>query len=101
MDPLSRQGWDVYRDAVNTPAFLKALPDIGEKRGLDIGCGEGHNTRLFAQRGARMSAIDIAPAFIRFAADVERKEKITASDMPSRALWSCPLRPGSSTLLPR
>jgi len=69
---LARQGWDVYRDALNTPAFLELLPDIVGKRGLDVGCGEGHNTRLFAGRGAKMFAIDIAPTFIRFASEMER-----------------------------
>jgi trans-aconitate methyltransferase len=68
---LSRQGWDVYRAAVNTPAFLKMLPDVTAKKGLDIGCGEGHNTRLLAARGARMFAVDIAPGFIRSAAEVD------------------------------
>ena len=72
---LSRQGWDVYRDAVNTPAFLDLLPDVTGKKGLDVGCGEGHNTRLFAQRGAQMFAVDIAPTFVRFAAEMERREK--------------------------
>ena len=67
---LSRQGWDVYRDAVNTPAFLDLLPDVTGMRGLDVGCGEGHNTRLFARRGARMVAVDIAPTFVRAAAEV-------------------------------
>lgn len=69
---LARQGWDVYRDAVNTPAFLELLPDLTGKRGLDVGCGEGHNTRLFAQRGAQMFAIDVAPTFVRFAVEMER-----------------------------
>jgi ubiquinone/menaquinone biosynthesis C-methylase UbiE len=71
---LSRQGWDVYRDAVNTPAFLDLLPDVTGKSGLDVGCGEGHNTRLFAERGARMFAIDVAPTFVRLAAEMETKE---------------------------
>ena len=70
---LARQGWDVYRDIVNTPAFLDLLPDVGGKEGLDVGCGEGHNTRLIADLGARMSAIDIAPTFIHFAEESERK----------------------------
>ncbi len=72
---LARQGWDVYRDAVNTPAFLDLLPDVAGKKGLDVGCGEGHNTRLLAQRGARMFAVDVAPAFVRFAAEMEREER--------------------------
>lgn len=66
---LARQGWDVYRDAVNTPAFLELLPEIRGLTGLDIGCGEGNNTRLITQRGARMFAVDIAPGFVRAAAE--------------------------------
>ena len=62
---LSRQGYDVYRDLFNTPAFLEMLPEVGGLTGLDLGCGEGHNTRLLAQRGARMRAIDVAPTFVR------------------------------------
>jgi SAM-dependent methyltransferase len=65
---LSRQGYDIYRDGLNTPAFLAALPDIAGLTGLDVGCGEGHNTRLLAARGARLVGVDISPAFIRFAA---------------------------------
>jgi SAM-dependent methyltransferase len=71
---LARQGWDVYRDAVNTPAFLDVLPDVTGKRGLDVGCGEAHNTRLFARRGARMFAIDVAPTFVRLAAEMEQAQ---------------------------
>jgi len=68
---LARQGWDVYRDFVNTPAFLRLLPDVAGLRGLDVGCGEGHNTRLFRDRGAQMFAVDIAPTFVRVAAEME------------------------------
>ncbi len=70
---LSRSGWDVYRDALNTPAFMELLPDIAGLTGLDIGCGEGANTRLLAQNNARMTAIDIAPTFIRHARQAEQK----------------------------
>jgi SAM-dependent methyltransferase len=72
----SRAGYDVYRDALNTPAFLAMLPDIGGLRGLDIGCGEGSNTRKLAQLGARMHAIDIAPTFIRHARDTEKADPL-------------------------
>lgn len=50
---LARAGYDVYRDHFNSPAFLELLPDVRGLAGLDIGCGEGHNTRLLARRGAR------------------------------------------------
>lgn len=68
---LSRSGYDVYRDFLNTPAFFSLLPDVKALSGLDIGCGEGHNTRLLAGRGAHVSAIDISEAFIRFAKQQE------------------------------
>jgi SAM-dependent methyltransferase len=63
----SRAGYDVYRDALNTPAFLSILPPVDGLEGLDIGCGEGTNTRKLAARGARMRAVDIAPTFIAHA----------------------------------
>ena len=64
---LARAGWDVYRDLVNTPAFFEMLPDVSGLRGLDVGCGEGYNTHLLAERGAAVCAVDIAPTFVRAA----------------------------------
>jgi ubiquinone/menaquinone biosynthesis C-methylase UbiE len=64
---LARAGFDVYRDQLNTPAFLELLPPVAGLQGLDLGCGEGFNTRLVAKRGATMTGIDIAAVFIRHA----------------------------------
>lgn len=69
---LARAGFDIYRDYLNTPAFLKILPDVKGLHGLDIGCGEGNNTRLLAQRGATMDAVDIAGNFIIRAIEEEK-----------------------------
>jgi SAM-dependent methyltransferase len=66
---LSRGGFDVYRDLVNTPAFLTMLPDVAGQVGLDLGCGEGHNTAMTAGRGARMVGVDISAAFARATKD--------------------------------
>jgi ubiquinone/menaquinone biosynthesis C-methylase UbiE len=68
---LSRAGYDVYRDSFNTPAFLDMLPDVTGMHGLDIGCGEGSNTRLIAGRGARVTAIDVSRRFVERARDAE------------------------------
>jgi SAM-dependent methyltransferase len=73
---LSRAGYDVYRDLVNTPAFLTMLPDVAEASGLDVGCGEGHNTRLLAQRGAQMTGIDLAGRFLAAAMAEERRQPL-------------------------
>jgi ubiquinone/menaquinone biosynthesis C-methylase UbiE len=68
---LARAGYDVYRDHFNTPVFFEMLPDVSGLLGLDIGCGEGHNTRLLAGRGAHMTAIDIAHKFVAHAKNAE------------------------------
>ncbi|MBY4629266.1 class I SAM-dependent methyltransferase [Rhizobium croatiense] len=67
----SRAGYDKYRDALNTPAFLNMLPPVAGLAGLDLGCGEGFNTRAVARLGARMTGLDIAPTFIRYARESE------------------------------
>jgi SAM-dependent methyltransferase len=72
----SRAGYDVYRDYVNTPRFLALLPPVEGLAGLDIGCGEGTNTRELARLGARMHAIDIAPTFVKHARDAERDDPL-------------------------
>jgi len=69
---LSRQGYDRFRIHFNTPSFMRILPVIKGLSGLDIGCGEGCNTRLLAQQGASMTGIDIAPTFVRYARQAER-----------------------------
>ena len=73
---LSRAGYDRSRDTFNTPQFLDMLPEVRGLAGLDIGCGEGHNTRLVARRGARMTAIDISPKFLQYALQSERDEPL-------------------------
>src|SRR5262245_1869850 len=73
---LARAGYDVYRDYLNTPAFLAMLPNVAGLAGLDVGCGEGHNTRLLARRGARMTAIDVAENFVAHASQSERDDPL-------------------------
>lgn len=86
---LVRSGHDVYRDWLNTPRFLELLPDVKGKAGLDIGCGEGANTRCVAELGATMKAIDISETFIQHAkqAENDKSENIEytcakAQDLP-------------------
>jgi ubiquinone/menaquinone biosynthesis C-methylase UbiE len=73
---LARAGYDVYRNHLNTPAFFTLLPDVAGLTGLDIGCGEGYNTRLLAQRGALVTGIDIAETFIAHARQTEVQEPL-------------------------
>src|SRR5205807_4731180 len=61
---------------LNTPAFFAMLPDVEGLAGLDIGCGEGYNTRLLARRGARVTGIDIAQVFIAHAQAAEKETSL-------------------------
>ena len=72
----ARAGYDVYRDALNTPTFLAMLPPLSGLHGLDVGCGEASNTRELARLGARMHAIDIAPTFVRHAQATEASDPL-------------------------
>jgi SAM-dependent methyltransferase len=65
------------------------LPPVHGLCGLDIGCGEGSNTRKLVRLGASMLAIDVAPTFIRYARDAERADPLgiaylvaDAADLP-------------------
>jgi ubiquinone/menaquinone biosynthesis C-methylase UbiE len=69
-------GYDRCRDLINSPAFFKMLPDILNLKGLDIGCGEGYNTRIAAKKGARMTAIDISEVFIKYAKEKEQQKPL-------------------------
>jgi SAM-dependent methyltransferase len=86
---LSRAGFDRYRDLVNTPAFFRLLPPVGGLTCLDLGCGEGHNTRLLAGQGACVAALDVAESFITAAAGQDRSRiRYTVGDgtaLPFRA----------------
>src|SRR2546427_11085221 len=73
---LARAGYDVYRDRVNTPAFFAMLPEVRGLRGLDVGCGEGNNTRLVAKRGAAMTAVDISETFVNHARQGESESPV-------------------------
>lgn len=62
-----RAGFDTYRDHFTFPAFVASLPDLAGLRIVDFGCGEGSNTRRFAQLGARMTGIDISQGMLDLA----------------------------------
>jgi len=72
---LTRAGYDFYRDKFNTPAFMDFLPEVHGLDGIDIGCGEGYNTRLLVERGAKMVAIDISRVFIQHASEIPSRER--------------------------
>lgn len=74
-----RDGHDIYRELFTFPAMRAALPDIAGLKLADFGCGEGANTREFAQMGARMTGIDLAERMIAMASAAERAEPLGIS----------------------
>jgi SAM-dependent methyltransferase len=76
---LVRAGYDIYRDDLNTPAFLTMLPEVVGLAGLDVGCGEGHNTRVLAEHGARMTGVDISLSLISHAREAEKAHPLGIS----------------------
>jgi ubiquinone/menaquinone biosynthesis C-methylase UbiE len=83
---MARAGYDKCRDLYNTPTFLGILPEVRGLSGLDIGCGEGANTRRLAGLGARMTGIDIAPTFIRYARQAEAETPLGIAYQEASAL---------------
>ncbi len=49
------------------PRLLAYAGDVAGRRVLDAGCGEGHIARMLAQRGAEVTAIDLAPRLLTIA----------------------------------
>lgn len=74
-----RAGWDRYREDFNNPMFLAFLPELAGRSAIDLGCGEGRNTREFAQRGARMTGVDVSKKMIEAAVAAEAQEPLGIS----------------------
>jgi 2-polyprenyl-3-methyl-5-hydroxy-6-metoxy-1,4-benzoquinol methylase len=71
-----RTGKDWTRLEMNNPAMFEMLGDIRGKKVLDLGCGEGFNTRLMARKGAVVTGIDFSREIIKFAIEEENRESL-------------------------
>lgn len=65
---------DYFRDEMNNPAMLELLGDIRGKRILDLGCGEGDNSRIMVRKGAKVTGVDFSKKMIDFAIQQEKNE---------------------------
>jgi 2-polyprenyl-3-methyl-5-hydroxy-6-metoxy-1,4-benzoquinol methylase len=85
-----RSGFDLYRELYTLPAFLDFMPSIAGKQVIDLGCGEGSNTRRFAQLGGTMTGIDLSPEMIKRARQREEEAPlgITYGSRPSMSVNS-------------
>jgi SAM-dependent methyltransferase len=71
-----RAGYDRYRELFTLPAFIEFIPSLSGLQVLDLGCGEGHNTRVLARLGAAMTGVDIAERMIAAARTAEAEERL-------------------------
>ena len=74
---FSNSGNNIHRDFLDTPKFLEFLPkNVKKLHALDVGCGDGYNTRLVAKLGVEIIGIDISEGMIEYARNREDKENL-------------------------
>jgi ubiquinone/menaquinone biosynthesis C-methylase UbiE len=66
--------FDLYRELYTWPAFVRFMPPIDGRNVIDLGCGEGSDTRRFAGLGGSMTGVDLSAEMIRRAREAERRE---------------------------
>jgi len=71
-----RAGFDLYREFYTFPAFLDFMPPVAGRKVIDLGCGEGSNTRRFAKLGGQMTGVDLSEGMIRRARGKEEEEPL-------------------------
>ena len=54
-------------EAIYGPALDELVGEVAGRRILDAGCGDGHHARALSARGARVTAVDGAPAMLALA----------------------------------
>jgi 2-polyprenyl-3-methyl-5-hydroxy-6-metoxy-1,4-benzoquinol methylase len=76
---LARYGSRHLRRRFSKEFRLRLLGDLQGKRVLDIGCGEGGNSALFAKLGAHVVGVDISPRAIELAKERARVNGVAGS----------------------
>jgi ubiquinone/menaquinone biosynthesis C-methylase UbiE len=71
----TKQG-DSYRRHIFNPPLFKLIGSAKGKRVLDAGCGAGYMSRLLAEKGAKVTGIDLSAKFIELANRYEREKPL-------------------------
>lgn len=71
-----RAGFDSYRELFTWPAFERFVGQVAGLCAIDLGCGEGTNTRRLARAGARMTGVDLSERFITHARAAEADDPL-------------------------
>jgi len=71
-----RSGKNYYSEYLNGPALKRMIGDVEGKKLLDIGCGEGYCSRLFAKADAEVTGVDLSEALIKAAVEEEERNPL-------------------------
>ncbi|MGE5474518.1 MAG: class I SAM-dependent methyltransferase [Ignavibacteriales bacterium] len=79
---LWRENQYSANELVEKPNFLTLLPDVKNKRILDLGCGFGDYSRLLYDMGAKVVGVDSSGKMIEMAESKKGNRDITYLKMP-------------------
>ncbi len=65
---------DSYSENIERPAIERLTGVLEGARALDLGCGSGAYSLWLAERGARVTGLDLSPVMIRLALEKARKQ---------------------------
>lgn len=65
---------DSFSDNLERPVIEKLIGDVDGARVLELGCGSGPYSLWLAQRGARVTGLDLSPTMIALANDHAHKQ---------------------------
>lgn len=67
---------DAYRRNLFNHALFRLLKNVKGKKILDAGCGAGYFSRLLAEKGARVTGVDLSKKFIELARHYEKEKPL-------------------------
>lgn len=64
---MTKKFGDLHKEVLLTPNLLTLIGDVSGMTVLDAGCGEGYLSRLLAEKGANVTAVDFSDRMIELA----------------------------------
>ncbi len=76
-----------FNDLIETPIILDMMPDLKDKRILDVGCGMGQHAMQYIEKGAsHVLGIDISEKMLRYARECNAADNIEYMRLPYEEL---------------